>query len=166
MINYQPTQINKDRLLELEIGEEGTFIVPAGKHTCDNFDMSGDRELKSCIRCYPPLQKDDSFYIGEEFRTLNDYENESSIVQFKSGLEEQDKYFDWQPADQMQPHQSRGHYVVVDVECILFSEIYSNTKESAFDYINIVEQHNQIHQTNIAPSMNDYVFYYIVKRIN
>ena len=173
MKNIQLPQITTDRLLKLDVGDSGYIIIPAEDIERDFLYIDeGRNPIYVNLISYSPLQQGDKFYIGEEFAIYENPFGTQEIVSYgtwKSNLYVGDKS-EVQPADQMQPRQSRFHGTCLSVEVtsINWQEYLNNHKDSysfGEEYMDIlVDQHNILHKTNIVPSMKDYVFLVEVRR--
>ena len=168
--NIQLPQITKDRLLDLKVGEVEYIIVPIIGITIKNFSIL---DVDEFILYWSPLKKGQSFYIGEEFADAHKNKIRYSFnkVYYRDDCPYKEAI--WRPADQMQPHQSRFYgeclsVIVTDLDhCVMDTrkQLYGNTSDEFFRYYkDLVLQHNKLHNTNIPPSMDDYVLLGKVRR--
>lgn len=147
-------------------------------------------DLNRTNRGYPigdsmPFQKGDKdIWVKEKFRILNVYENNKTLIQYKSGRYE-DKYYKWQPALQMTKKQSRYtidclDVKVVKVQDLSLEEIEKYIGKNSFIICDEFEQfrfnlrklkkyyNTQLKEANINRTYknNDYVFLAEVKFSN
>ena len=148
MTRFMPPQITKDYLLDTEIGKEISFIIPIDKQ--ERIDM-----YYNFIEIYSPLQINDEFFIAEDITIPED-----SCFQWK---DVEAKY--------TTPEQSRFHGVVIDVRVEKVADINARNIKKDIKSFNkgyvrtLVSQHNEIHNTNIEPSIYNYVFYVTIRRL-
>ena len=167
MKSFTPTQITRDHLLSVEIGEECSFIVPCNIPKSILLD---ENETDAFILSLSPLQTQDEFFIAEEC-----YTNDN--VNFDYGIPSRvdkhvypycvnyNRYKTKLDTSQMTPEQSRFHGVVVGVSVKKLNLSYENKLSKVVDYRILVARHNELYNTNIEPSLEDYVFYLTVKRL-
>ena len=134
MTNIQLPQITKDRLLELEAGEIGTFIVPI---EISDKAFSSKELYKELIIEESPLQSGDKFYIGSADTAPDKMQPHQSRFQGKCLSVE-----------------------VIKINSI----VSPNDMLNKLKYNAIVFQHNKLFNTNITPIMDDYVFLIEIKR--
>ena len=176
MKSIQLPQITRDRILSVEVGEECSFIVPIAesisfqeenegismiveKSCTMNLECVGDFSkkefaLKYLIGNHSPLHQQDRFFIAEEIL------EKTTILESKPECIE--TIID---ASIMTPEQSRLHGVVVDIRVEKIIDVIDDAIEFMVQYKLLVSQHNELNNTNIEPSPDDYVFYLTVKRI-
>ncbi|WBC28510.1 hypothetical protein TPMD03_38 [Thiohalocapsa phage LS06-2018-MD03] len=171
MKRFIAPQITIDHLLSVEVDEEVSFIIPIDNivecPVCHNGNISNNLKCDSlyckskmskvfCKRL-SPLQQQDEFFIAEEYCEcgINAVINNSTGLCIKCSK----KYDKPWTTSQMTPEQSRFHGVVVDVKVEKIMSL------KGFIYHKVVSQHNEIHNTNIEPSLDDYVSYLTVRRL-
>ena len=176
-------QTSRDRLLQLKAGEEGAIIVPMDMESYVYWESINETPQHSMINLYSPLQPNEEFYVGEDLYVVTRDKNGTTVknpnICFEDGkpiglyvtdafsLEVSIFHNYWFEKVQMTPGQSRFHGVCVDVEVVKLIDIVTARSEEFadwLDYDTLVSQHNELHGTNIEPSLDAYVFYITVRR--
>lgn len=147
--------------------------------------LSGEKVGYSTVttaKRYPELKDEDFIVFNVSKKEAELEKSESEHIYNLDATVKRTK-----EASQMTPEQSRLHGVCVDVEVHKYmdicsvewdnniSKLHSFKKGNVMccgcddvdkeDYYNIlVSQHNALHNTNIEPSLDDYVFYITIKR--
>jgi len=220
MKNIQVSQITKDRLLGLEVGDNGYIIMPIDKNVLiDHIDsylsvgitlitpttkrwskeeIAENNKREQCMifknfsrkdkgksrefitRCqtpseakktidlhnknrHSPLQQGDKFYVGEEF-----YITENESIVYRSCISDietiayHNQVSKQMFSDQMKPDQSRLQGECLGVEVVKMKDI--QPRNILVNYHRVFAEHNKLHNTNITPSMEDYVFLIELRR--
>ena len=157
--------MSMDKLLQAEIGEEVRIIIPI--EFTDQFSLVDNRQLYWNGEVFPlstmtqasPLQTGDDFFIAEGFT----YYDTIDKVYYKDNKFVHGNEI-WQDASQMTSEQSRFHGIVINVEVrrldIDFGEYWVCN-----NYVDLVTQHNILHDTDIKPYLNDYMFRITIRRV-
>lgn len=181
---YTPTQITKDRLLEVEVGEEVSFIIPIDM----NIDKSKGRLYISnskgnYIHASLSDEQIDLHYINEFFQKYVDYALQQGdkffiAEEYEEGIDD-DEIASMGCAysgEECKTLEFKHPFEVVGVKVEEYKElgvkkweaIYLDMFASLYPmqyYNELVSQHNELNNTNIEPSLDDSVFYVTATRI-